>query len=103
MALARAWSVALIGVTGALGQVALTHAFRLGEASQVAPLEYTALVWVVLLDLWVWHSLPDRMTWLGAAIIVASGLYMFRRERALEDAGTPVDTGAPNLDRTPPP
>lgn len=73
--------IALIGASGALGQVTLTHAFRLGEASQVAPLEYTALVWVVLIDLSIWGVLPDAMTWLGAGIIVLSGLYLFRRER----------------------
>lgn len=73
--------IALIGAAGAVGQVTLTHAFRLGEASQIAPLEYTALVWVVLIDLTVWQVLPDRMTWLGAGIIVLSGLYLFRRER----------------------
>ncbi|MCD9029799.1 DMT family transporter [Luteimonas sp. BDR2-5] len=97
------WVLGLIGVTGALGQVGLTHAFRLGEASQVAPLEYTALVWVVLLDLVVWQVLPDGMTWLGAAIIVASGLYMFRRERVLAKGGAPVDGEVKRLDRTPPP
>ena len=75
--------IAIIGVTGALGQVALTHAFRLGEASQIAPLEYAALVWVVVLDLVLWNALPDRMTWLGAAIIIASGLYLIRRERVV--------------------
>lgn len=74
--------IGLIGVSGALGQVTLTHAFRLGEASQVAPLEYTALLWVVLIDLSVWGVLPDGITWLGAGIIVLSGLYLFRRERA---------------------
>lgn len=73
--------IALIGVAGTIGQVTLTHAFRLGEASQVAPLEYTALLWVVLIDLAVWQVLPDAMTWLGAGVIVISGLYMFRRER----------------------
>lgn len=73
--------IALIGLSGAIGQVTLTHAFRLGEASQVAPLEYTALVWVVLIDLIVWNVLPDAMTWLGAGVIVLSGLYLFRRER----------------------
>ncbi len=78
-----AWLLAGIAVSGTLGQVALTHAFRLGEASLVAPLEYTALVWVVLLDLVIWHALPDGMTWLGAAIIVASGLYLIRRERVV--------------------
>ncbi|WP_370563828.1 DMT family transporter [Luteimonas salinilitoris] len=76
-----AWPIAGVGLAGALGQVALTHAFRLGEASQIAPLEYTGLVWVLLLDLTVWQVLPDRMTWIGAAIIIASGLYLLRRER----------------------
>jgi len=89
--------VAAIGVTGALGQVALTHAFRLGQASQIAPLEYAALVWVVLLDLVVWRALPDAMTWLGAAIIIASGLYLIRRERIV--AGARPDGTA----QTPPP
>ncbi|MBS7457311.1 DMT family transporter [Coralloluteibacterium stylophorae] len=74
-------AIAVVGIAGALGQVALTQAFRLGEASQIAPLEYSGLVWVVLMDLTVWRVLPDAPTWLGAAIIVASGLYLMRRER----------------------
>lgn len=72
--------IAIIGLTGSIAQVALTHAFRLGEASQLAPLEYAGLVWVVVLDLLVWQVLPDGMTWLGAAIIVASGLYLVHRD-----------------------
>jgi drug/metabolite transporter (DMT)-like permease len=82
------WIVAAIGITGALGQVALTHAFRLGEASQIAPLEYAGLIWVVLLDLAIWQVLPDGMTWVGAAIIVASGLYLIRRERVTAASAT---------------
>ena len=78
-----AWLIAGIAVFGTLGQIALTHAFRLGEASLIAPLEYTALVWVVLLDLVLWQALPDGMTWLGAGIIVVSGLYLMRRERVV--------------------
>lgn len=73
--------IALVGVFGALGQVALTEAFRLGEASQIAPLEYTALVWTVMIDLMFWGVLPGAMTWFGAAIIVVSGLYLLHRER----------------------
>ncbi len=83
------WIVASIGLTGALAQIALTHAFRLGEASQIAPLEYAGLVWVVLLDLAIWHVLPDGMTWVGAAIIVASGLYLVRRESVAAAAARP--------------
>lgn len=76
-----AWLVLGIGIVGALGQYAITEAFRLGDASLVAPLEYTALIWGVLLDFGLWGVLPGTRTWVGAAIIVGSGLYLLRRER----------------------
>ena len=88
---ADGWLLAGIAVSGTLGQVALTHAFRLGEASLIAPLEYTALVWVILLDVALWQVLPDGMTWLGAAIIVVSGLYLMRRERVVRARPAPVE------------
>ncbi len=81
--------IAGIGIAGALGQYTITEAFRSGEASLVAPLEYSALVWGVLLDLSLWGVLPDGLTWLGAAIIVGSGLYLIRRERVHAEAEHP--------------
>ena len=75
------WIVAGIGVVGTLGQYAITEAFRHGEASLIAPLEYSALVWGVALDLALWGVLPDGVTWLGAAIIIGSGLYLLHREK----------------------
>lgn len=91
---AHLWIIAGVGVAGSLAQVALTEAFRRGEASLVAPLEYTALVWGTLLDATLWGVLPDRVTWIGAAIIVASGLYLLRRERVQpgEAASAPADS-----------
>ena len=91
------WIVGGIGVAGAIGQYAITEAFRLAEASRVAPLEYSALVWGLLLDLTLWGVLPDAVTWIGAAIIIASGLYLIRRERIV--AG-PRDS---DIAQTPPP
>lgn len=85
----HAWIIAGIGMAGAIGQWAITEAFRLGEASLVAPLEYSALVWGLMLDLTLWGVLPDRMTWLGATIIIASGLYLLRRERVRAEAEHP--------------
>ncbi|HLM52051.1 MAG TPA: DMT family transporter, partial [Pseudoxanthomonas sp.] len=76
-----AWTIAGVGLSGSLAQVGLTEAFRRGEASLIAPLEYTALVWAVGLDVALWGVLPDAATWTGAGIIVASGLYLLRRER----------------------
>lgn len=72
--------IAGVGIAGALGQYAITEAFRLGEASLLAPLEYSALLWGAVLDLTFWHVLPDGITWIGAAVIVASGLYLVRGE-----------------------
>lgn len=83
------WIIAGIGVVGTLAQVALTEAFRRGEASLIAPLEYSALIWGVLLDLALWRVLPDGVTWVGAGIIVASGLYLIRRERVRAQAPLP--------------
>ncbi len=79
--LADAPLVAGMGLAGALGQIALTRAFQLGEASMIAPLEYTGLVWVIGWDLMFWRQLPDAGTWAGAAIIMASGFYLLHRER----------------------
>lgn len=78
-----------VGIAGALGQYAITEAFRTGEASLIAPLEYSALLWGVLLDFSLWGVLPDGMTWVGAAIIVFSGLYLLRRERLHAEVEAP--------------
>jgi drug/metabolite transporter (DMT)-like permease len=93
------WLLLGVGGIGALGQYAITEAFSRGEASVVAPFEYTALAWGLALDLSLWGVLPDGWTWVGAAIIVGSGLYLIRRERALdEDAANErarCDSGPP--------
>ena len=74
--------VAGLAVTGFLGQVAITEAFRHGQASVVAPFEYTALAWGVALDWLLWQAVPGGWTLIGGAIIVGSGLYLVRQERA---------------------
>ncbi|WP_368564051.1 DMT family transporter [Pseudoxanthomonas sp. UTMC 1351] len=83
------WIIIGVGVAGSLAQVALTEAFRRGEASLIAPLEYSALLWGVILDVALWGVLPDSITWVGAAIIVASGLYLLRREKVHVEAERP--------------
>ncbi len=86
---AHVWLIVGVGTLGALGQYTITEAFIRGEASVLAPLEYTALAWSLVLDFTVWGVLPDAFTWLGAAIIVASGLYLLRRERVHVEAEHP--------------
>ncbi len=70
-----------LAVTGFIGQLAITEAFRHGQASAVAPFEYTALAWGIALDWSLWRIVPDRYTLIGGAIIIVSGLYLLRKER----------------------
>jgi drug/metabolite transporter (DMT)-like permease len=71
-----------IGVTGFFGQVAVTAAFQKGEASVIAPFEYSALAWGMGLDWLLWKTLPDSIALLGAGVIISSGLYLIRKEKA---------------------
>jgi drug/metabolite transporter (DMT)-like permease len=87
--LEHAGELALIGLSGFFGQIAIIEAFRQSEASAVAPFEYTALAWGVTIDWLLWHVLPDRYTLLGAAIIIGSGIYLARRETVHMEAEHP--------------
>lgn len=75
--------IVIIGLSGALGQYFFTEAFRLAVPSVIAPLEYTALAWGMLFDWLLWTTAPSARMLTGAAIIVASGLYVIHRERLL--------------------
>jgi drug/metabolite transporter (DMT)-like permease len=73
--------LAALAVSGFLAQLAITEAFSSGEASSVAPFEYSALAWGVAIDWLLWRTLPDQFTLIGAAIIIGSGLYLIRHEK----------------------
>lgn len=80
----RDWHwILILGLSGTLGQVLLTAAFRRASAAVVAPFDYVHLVWAVIYGWWFWSYLPDSRTWLGAAVIIASGLFVLLRERQL--------------------
>jgi len=84
------WFVlALLGLSGAFGQYAITQAFARGQASVVAPFEYTALAWGLAVDWLIWNTYPDLGMLLGAGVIVASGLYLVRHERVHVQAEKP--------------
>ena len=83
------WWIAALATTGFFGALAITEAFQSGKASAVAPFEYTALAWGVGLDWLLWRTIPDHYTLVGAAIIVASGIYLIRHESAKEPVIAP--------------
>ena len=76
----------LVGVWGVFGSYAVIRAYRLGEASMLAPLEYTALIWSILFDLWLFQHTPVMAVLLGAAIVIAANVYIAHREHKVAKA-----------------
>lgn len=89
---ARAWRpiepqdwglLAGVGVTGALGALWITEAFRRAPPSVVAPFEYTALLWAFGIDWVVWSTAPSLTLVVGAAMVIGSGIVIVEEERRM--------------------
>jgi drug/metabolite transporter (DMT)-like permease len=79
---AFSWTLLIVtALLGALAHYALIKALDHAEAGAVQPYSYTLLVWVTTLGALVFGDFPDGWTVLGAAIIVASGLYTWHHDR----------------------
>jgi drug/metabolite transporter (DMT)-like permease len=71
----------LMGVFGGTGHYLLAMAHRYAPASTLAPFLYQQILYASLFGYLVFGSVPDPAVWLGAAIVIGSGLYLFSRER----------------------
>lgn len=70
-----------VAVLAALAEVLVIKALEVAQAVVVAPVQYTMLIWGVFYGWLVFGQLPDFWTWIGALIIVATGVYTLHRER----------------------
>ena len=90
---------AIIGgmaLTGGLAQLTLTGALRLAPVALVMPMDYTSLLWATLLGVWLFAELPTPWVWVGAPIIIASGLIIVWREHRLRrSAALAAQTAVP--------
>ncbi|MEM7188522.1 MAG: DMT family transporter [Pseudomonadota bacterium] len=73
--------IGAIGVVSAMAQYMNIVAIRAAEASALAPLEYTRLLFAVALGWWVFGEWPEDRVWIGAVIIVSAALFVLHRER----------------------
>ena len=70
-----------MAVAAALAETLVIMALDAAQAVVVAPVQYSLLIWGTLYGFFVFGQLPDGWTWLGALIIVGSGIYTLNRER----------------------
>ena len=83
-----AWGLMVaLGAFGGLGHFTLIKALKAAPAATIMPYTYTSLVWAAVVGLLVFGDLPDLPTVIGALIIAASGIYIYRREHWRRDVG----------------
>lgn len=69
-----------VSLTNVIAQLAKAHSFRLAEASFIAPITYTMILWAVLFDYMIWNEIPTLEVLIGGTIIIASNLFIIYRE-----------------------
>lgn len=72
-----------LGILGGIAHIFLTESYRYAPASVVAPFDYSAMLWALLLGYWVFGELPGTLVYVGAAIVAGAGLLVIWRERQL--------------------
>jgi drug/metabolite transporter (DMT)-like permease len=78
------WALLIgLGLLGAVAQMALTGALRLAPVAVVTPMDYSSLLWSIVCGWWIFGTLPADTTWVGAPLIIASGLFIAWREHRL--------------------
>lgn len=81
------WAILIaLGVAGAFGQLALTASLRYGAVATVVTIDYTNLIWATVFGWLLFGALPATSTWVGAPLVIGSGLYIAWRERVRRGA-----------------
>ena len=82
------WPIMMaIALCGALGQIALSESIKYAPISLTAPIDYSHLIWSTLFGFLIWNFWPGLSIWIGAPIIIASGLYVALRSEKKKSAG----------------
>lgn len=79
-----------MGSLAAAAHNCFIRAYAIGEASAIAPLDYTRLILAAIAGLIFFDQFPDLVSWLGAFIIAASSIYIVRREAKLGRGAPPT-------------
>jgi len=76
--------LSMVGILGGVANLWLTQSYKLSEVSLVTPMKYLALVFAIIFGYLIWDEIPTLKTLLGAALVIASSIIIFRREIVLK-------------------
>lgn len=77
------WLV-MIGLFGTIAQMSLSQALKETDPTALMPFDFLKLIWTALIGAWFFAEVPDIFTWIGAAVIFSSGLFIAVRERMVK-------------------
>lgn len=86
------WMV-LIGLFGTIAQMTLSQALKETDPTALMPFDFLKLIWTAIIGAWFFAEIPDVFTWIGAAVIFSSGLFIAYRERQAKQTIVSPETG----------
>jgi len=81
--------LSMIGFFGGVANLWLSQSYKFSEVSLVTPLKYLALVFAIVFGYLIWGEVPSGKTLIGAILVIASSIIIFKREIALKKEPTP--------------
>jgi drug/metabolite transporter (DMT)-like permease len=87
----KEWGLLLgIGLMSGVGQILMTEAYRLAPTAVIAPFDYTSMIWALVLGYALFGDFPEPVVLAGAAVVIASGVYIIYRETVRGMARPPI-------------
>lgn len=94
--------ILLIALTTTISQIFTVFAWRVGETTAIAPINYIQLIFAAGVGFLLFAEIPDAYTWTGAAIIIGATLYIMQREARLKRRGVAIAEQRPPAGPAPP-
>lgn len=82
------YALLMLGVVACIAHMMMTRSLKLASASLLAPLQYTLLLWAIIMGAIFFGDVPDVQVLIGSAVIIVAGLFIFHRQKV---KGVPVE------------
>ena len=81
----------LCGLLAGIGQLFLTSAYQNAPPSVISPFNYSSILWAVIIGFIAWGQIPELHVWIGASIVIATGVYILQQQNIKRDDLPPAD------------